>query len=183
MTSLTFTEDVGRRFEAYGWQVLRVARRQRSRGDRHRRGSRTPGPRRHGPHRDPAPTHIGDPAPTKRDTAEAHGAPLGTDEVARTKAIMGWPETPFYVPAEAAEMAGPLPRASGAEPQRRGRSSSTAFGPATPADAAELDAWLAGAVAGRMGCGPARVHAGRWPARDPTGLGQGAERARCRCPT
>jgi transketolase len=47
-------------------------------------------------------THIADPAPTKRDTPEAHGAPLGTEEVKRTKEIMGWPTEPtFYVPDEA----------------------------------------------------------------------------------
>jgi transketolase len=48
-------------------------------------------------------TIIADPAPTKRDTAEAHGAPLGKAEVAATKAVLGWPETPFYVPPEALE--------------------------------------------------------------------------------
>jgi len=46
-------------------------------------------------------TIIADPAPTKRNTSEAHGAPLGQEEIAGTKAILGWPETPFHVPAEA----------------------------------------------------------------------------------
>ena len=36
-------------------------------------------------------TYIADPAPTKRNTSEAHGAPLGAEEVRRTKEIMGWP--------------------------------------------------------------------------------------------
>ncbi|HTC23738.1 MAG TPA: transketolase [Gemmatimonadales bacterium] len=97
-TSLTFSEDVGRRFEAYGWHVERVG------GEGNdldaiaagldaacREGGR--------PSLVILRTHIADPAPTKRDSAEAHGAPLGADEVRRTKEIMGWPtEPPFYVP-------------------------------------------------------------------------------------
>ena len=46
-------------------------------------------------------TIIGNPAPTKEDTPEAHGAPLGKDEVARTKVILGWPSDPFHVAPEA----------------------------------------------------------------------------------
>ena len=46
-------------------------------------------------------TRIGDPAPTKGGTAKAHGAPLGADEVKRTKAILGWPDEKFHVAAEA----------------------------------------------------------------------------------
>ena len=45
-------------------------------------------------------THIGDPAPTKRDTAAAHGSPLGAEEVAKTKAILGWPEQEKFVVAQ-----------------------------------------------------------------------------------
>src|SRR3989454_7644527 len=41
-------------------------------------------------------------SPGKQDTAEAHGAPLGADEVKRTKQNLGWPSLePFHVPAEA----------------------------------------------------------------------------------
>ena len=47
-------------------------------------------------------TYIADPAPTKRNSPEAHGAPLGAEEVRRTKEIMGWPLEPaFYVPDDA----------------------------------------------------------------------------------
>jgi len=76
-TSLAFSEDVGRRFEAYGWQVLHVpdgndlaaisAALDAARGDTTR------------PSLVLLRTHIADPAPTKRDTPEAHGAPLGTE--------------------------------------------------------------------------------------------------------
>jgi len=101
-TSLAFSEDVGRRFEAYGWHVQRVANGndldaittalEAARDETIR------------PSLVVLRTHIADPAPTKRDTAEAHGAPLGADEVRRTKEIMGWPpEPPFYLPEEAYE--------------------------------------------------------------------------------
>ena len=38
---------------------------------------------------------VADPAPTKRDTPGAHGAPLGADEIRKTKAILGWPDEAF----------------------------------------------------------------------------------------
>ena len=64
---------------------LRLARREggrRQRSRRHRRGARGgPQPRRTGPTLVVLRTYIADPAPTKRDTAEAHGAPLGAEEV------------------------------------------------------------------------------------------------------
>ncbi len=46
-------------------------------------------------------TIIADPAPTKRNTSEAHGAPLGKEEIAKTKAILGWPPDPFHVAPQA----------------------------------------------------------------------------------
>jgi len=99
--SLSFSEDVARRFEAYGWHVLQV-----------KHGNdleaidgalTTAAAATDRPTLIILTTIIGDPAPTKRDTAEAHGAPLGKAEVAATKAAMGWPETPFFVPPEALE--------------------------------------------------------------------------------
>ncbi len=97
-TDLAFTEDVGMRFTAYGWTVLHVhdgndldaidaAYTTARKSDR--------------PTLIVLRTIIADPAPTKRDTSEAHGAPLGKDEIARTKEILGWPSDPFHVPAEA----------------------------------------------------------------------------------
>ena len=99
-TSLTFSEDVARRFEAYGWRVLKVGdgndlaaiggALETARGESAR------------PTLIVLRTVIADPAPTKRNSADAHGAPLGAEEVRRTKEIMGWPLEPkFYVPEDA----------------------------------------------------------------------------------
>jgi transketolase len=99
-TALTFSEDVQRRFEAYGWHVVRVGDGNDLAGiasalDAARRETTRPT-------LVVLRTHIADPAPTKRDTAEAHGAPLGAGEVRRTKEIMGWPAEPaFFVPEDA----------------------------------------------------------------------------------
>jgi transketolase len=99
-TDLTFTEDCAKRFEAYGWhtqtvedgndlvaieRALSAARRETGR-----------------PSLVLVRTHIGYGSPGKQDTFEAHGSPLGTEEVKRTKQKLGWPaEPPFFVPQEA----------------------------------------------------------------------------------
>jgi len=101
-TSLAFSEDVGMRFTAYGWNVLRIADGNDLEAIDAAYHAAAASDR---PTLIVLRTIIADPAPTKRDTSEAHGAPLGKDEIARTKAILGWPEDPFHVPAAAyAEM-------------------------------------------------------------------------------
>ncbi len=99
-TALSFSEDVGRRFEAYGWHVLTV----RDGNDLEAIDAALHAAAIH----DDRPTLvvlktvIADPAPTKRNTSAAHGAPLGADEVRRTKALLGWAEDgKFVVPASA----------------------------------------------------------------------------------
>jgi transketolase len=127
-TDLSFSEDVGARFAAYGWHVLHVddgndleaidealtaAAAETSR-----------------PSLIVLRTVIADPAPTKRDTSGAHGAPLGKDEIRKTKAILGWPEDePFFVPDEAyADMRGAVARGQALEAAWR----------------IDFDAWAAG---------------------------------------
>jgi len=99
-TKLNFTEDVCKRFEAYGWHIQSVedgndvdaisktiaaAREEESR-----------------PSLISIRTHIGYGSPKKQDTFGVHGSPLGPEEVQATKKNLGWPlEPPFYIPEEA----------------------------------------------------------------------------------
>ncbi len=97
-TDLAFTEDVAARFRAYGWQVLEV-----DGHDREAVAQALEEARRDLEHPSLiiAHTHIAYGSPNKQDTAEAHGAPLGEEEVRLTKRRLGWPEEPaFYVPQE-----------------------------------------------------------------------------------
>jgi transketolase len=98
-TELTFTEQVGRRFDAYGWHVQRIDGQ-----DLEAVGSALTAARAETgqPSLIIAHTHIGYGSPHKQDTAAAHGAPLGEEEIKLTKKALGWPiEPPFYVPDEA----------------------------------------------------------------------------------
>ncbi|MBT9173195.1 MAG: Transketolase [Syntrophomonadaceae bacterium] len=101
-TAITFTEDVARRFAAYGWQVLQVndgtdqetvaEAIKLARSDLAR------------PSLLMVRTEIGYGSPGKQGTAEAHGAPLGTEETRLAKEKLGWPLEPsFFVPPEVRE--------------------------------------------------------------------------------
>ncbi len=96
-TDLAFTEDVGARFAAYGWQVLKVgdgndvaavdAALTAAKGERDR------------PSFIAVRTHIGFGSPNRQDTSKAHGEPLGTEELALAKENLGWPvDSSFGVP-------------------------------------------------------------------------------------
>jgi transketolase len=99
-TDLAFTEDVERRFEAYGWQVLRVADGNDMEAvDGSLVVAKAELER---PTLIMVRTRIGFGSPNKEGSAEAHGAPLGAEEVARTKDNLGWPpELEFHVPERA----------------------------------------------------------------------------------
>ncbi|HEV3439925.1 MAG TPA: transketolase, partial [Gemmata sp.] len=96
-TSLAFSEDVGARFLAYGWNVIRVADGNDLEGiSRAIDAARKTTDR---PTLIDLKTHIGYGAPHKQDTKEAHGEPLGADEIKLTKKFYGWPEdSQFLVP-------------------------------------------------------------------------------------
>lgn len=99
-TDITFSEDRARRFAAYGWHTqsvgdgndlvaidgaLRVARAETMR-----------------PSLILVRTHLGYGSPGKQDTFEAHGSPLGADEVRATRRNLRWPvEPPFFIPEPA----------------------------------------------------------------------------------
>ena len=96
-TAITFTEDVGARFEAYGWRVLRVA----DANDLERLTDslqvffETP----EQPTLIIVHSHIGYGAPHKQDTKEAHGEPLGAEEARLAKQFYGFdPDAQFAVP-------------------------------------------------------------------------------------
>jgi transketolase len=99
-TSLTYSDDVAKRFEAYHWHVQNLGdngndvkliseayAKAKSVTDK--------------PSLIILRTHIGYGSPNKHDTAEAHGSPLGADEAKLTKKTYGWPEDKlFWVPDE-----------------------------------------------------------------------------------
>jgi transketolase len=96
-TRLTFTEDVAARFLGYGWNVLRV-------GDANDTGRMEHAlavfrETKSRPTLIILDSHIGYGSPHKQDTAEAHGEPLGEEEVRLVKRSYGWPEdAKFLVP-------------------------------------------------------------------------------------
>lgn len=99
-TSLTYSDEVAKRFEAYHWHVQNLGdkgndiqviseafTKAKSVSDK--------------PSLIILRTHIGYGSPNKQDTSEAHGSPLGAEEVKLTKKIYGWPEDKFFwVPDE-----------------------------------------------------------------------------------
>ena len=98
-TNVTFSENVGARFAAYGWHVQEIDGMQVDAVDAALAAARADD---HRPSLIVARTHIGFGSPNKHDTFEAHGEPLGDNEVRLTKRAYGWPEDEtFTVPAEA----------------------------------------------------------------------------------
>jgi len=99
-TKLAFTEDVGRRYEGYGWHVQDL---EEDVGlDNLQQALETAIGVEDKPSLIIVRTHIAQGSPNKHDTAGAHGSPLGEEEVKLTKEHMGWPSLePFYVPEEA----------------------------------------------------------------------------------
>jgi transketolase len=96
-TDLAFSEDVGGRFTAYGWKVTRLADiNDLAALEQAFKGFQATTDR---PSLIIVDSHIGYGAPKKQDTREAHGEPLGEDEVRATKRFYGWPEdAKFLVP-------------------------------------------------------------------------------------
>ena len=101
-TDLAFTEDRMGRFNAYGWHTQEVPdgndttaigkalKKARDTGDK--------------PSIIAVRTHIGYGSPNKQDSPDAHGSPLGEDEIKLTKENIGWPsDQTFYIPDEVKE--------------------------------------------------------------------------------
>ncbi len=97
-TDLTFSEDIQKRFEAYGWQVLRA---DAYNHDEIRKAIIEAQNEKEKPSIIITRSHIGYGSPNKVDTHEVHGAPLGADELIETKKNLFWPlDKEFYVPEE-----------------------------------------------------------------------------------
>jgi transketolase len=101
-TKLSFSEDVSKRFEAYGWNVLKVNdvnnlvelndAIEKAKSEKTK------------PSFIKVKTHIGYGSPNKQDKESSHGSPLGVEEVKLTKKNLGWPEDKdFYIPVEVTE--------------------------------------------------------------------------------
>lgn len=101
-TDLTYTEDATKRFEAYGWHVQLVEDgNDLAAIEQALRNARAVTDK---PSLIRVRTIIGFGAPHKQNTFEAHGSPLGPDEVKAAKENLGWPiDPPFYLPGEALE--------------------------------------------------------------------------------
>ncbi|MCZ7661709.1 MAG: transketolase [Thermoleophilia bacterium] len=141
-TELAFTEDVAARFGAYGWHVLsledgndldtidRAIVQAKDVVDK--------------PSLIVVRTHIGYGSPNKQDSAEAHGSPLGEEEVELTKRALDWSEPhPFYVPDEVRGLYGRV-AARGAKARTAWLTRLQAYQRAQPDLAAALSRALAG---------------------------------------
>jgi transketolase len=141
-TALAFSDDTGKRFEAYGWHVQRVDDgNDLDALDDAIRGAKRVTDR---PSLIMVRTHIGWGSPHKQDSTEAHGAPLGAEEVKLTKQNLGWSSLePFYVPEEALAH-WRRARERGTRLEAEWRKKWDAYRKAHPDLAAELDRRLAG---------------------------------------
>jgi transketolase len=99
-TALSFSEDVPGRFEAYGWHVQNLG--EDIGLDRLEEALQTAQDVSDKPSLIVVRTHIAPGSPNKQDTHEAHGSPLGDEEIRLTKEAYGWPsQEPFFIPDEA----------------------------------------------------------------------------------
>jgi transketolase len=141
-TDLIFTDDVGKRFEAYGWHT-RTVWDGNDTGDvakaivEAREESRRPS-------LILVRTHIGYGSPKKQDNFSAHGSPLGEDELLATKKALGWPATEkFYLPQDAVDCFREA-IGKGAKAQQDWESRCKAYASEFPKEAAELAMTIGG---------------------------------------
>ncbi len=99
-TGIAFTEDVAKRFEAYGWQVIEVS--DGSDPIAVEKALLAARAETEKPSIIKMKTLIAHGSPNKQGSADAHGSPLGQEEIVLTKAALGWTETePFAIPEKA----------------------------------------------------------------------------------
>ncbi|MBN9204950.1 MAG: transketolase [Methylibium petroleiphilum] len=137
-----FVDDTAKRFAAYGWNVIgpidghdvdavdaAIAQAKRSTGQ---------------PSFIVCKTAIGKGSPNRANTAKAHGEPLGADEIALTRAALGWPHAPFEIPAEAYNDWDAKDAGANLQADWEGRFE--VYRAAHPAAAAEFERRMAGAL-------------------------------------
>ena len=135
-----FTDDTPKRFEAYGWHVIRnVDGHDRAAIDAAIRAAVAETAR---PTLICCKTVIGAGAPNKAGTHDVHGAPLGDAEIAAARAHLGWTHGPFEIPAEV--YAGWDGKARGAESEGGWQAKFKAYAAAFPAEAAEFTRRMGG---------------------------------------
>jgi transketolase len=139
---LVFTEDVARRFDAYGWHTRHV--------DDGNDTEDVAKAIREAQHETGRPslilvhTHIGYGSPKKQDTFASHGSPLGEEELAATKKALGWPTTDkFYLPQESVDYFRQA-IGKGAKAQQEWNERFAAYKSAFPKEAAEFEMIVAG---------------------------------------
>ena len=140
-TAWSFTEDVGARFRAYNWFVQEVDGYDLEAIAAAIRAAQAETER---PSLISVRSHIGYGAPTKQDSAEAHGSPLGDEELDGAKKALGWPTEPrFLIPEEAlAHMRAAVKAGQQAEAEWQARFA--AYAAAYPELAAEFKGRMAG---------------------------------------
>ncbi|NBC86234.1 MAG: transketolase [Bacteroidetes bacterium] len=141
-TDIAFTEDVEKRFDAYGWHVVTIEDGNDLKAiDRAILEAKAETDR---PSLIVVKTSIGYGSPNQQDTAAAHGSPLGADEVDLTKENLGWPtDKTFHVPDDVREhMRASVDQGAALQAEWNGRYQQ--FRVESPDAADRFDAWMAG---------------------------------------
>ena len=141
-TNLTFSDDTARRFEAYHWHVQRVEdANDLDALDKAIIAAKAVTDR---PSLIVVRSHIGFGSPNKIDTAEAHGSPLGADEIKLTKEALAYPSLePFYVAPDALEKWRSI-GARGVDMEKQWQDRYDSYKSAHASDATELERRLRG---------------------------------------
>jgi transketolase len=141
-TEISFTEDVGKRFEAYGWHVQHVENGNTDLAaiEKAIAAAKSVTDK---PSLIKVTTTIGYGSPNKANTAGVHGAALGGDEIKLTRENLGWQHEPFDLPADAlAHMRKAVDRGAGYESEWK--ETLAAYRSKYPQDAAEFDRYVSG---------------------------------------
>jgi transketolase len=141
-TDLCFTEDVAKRFEAYGWHTRHVN--DGNDTDEVAKAIEEAQQQDRKPSLILVRTHIGYGSPKKQDTFHAHGSPLGEDELQAAKKALGWPTMDkFYLPEDALKFFAQAVD-KGAKYQKEWQSKFDNYKKAFPKEATELEQFIQG---------------------------------------